>query len=46
MVNLSGAPYALGDAEILVASGPIEDGLLPHDSAAWLPSDSGSAAAT
>ena len=46
VVNLSGAPYALGDAEVLVASGPIEDGLLPHDSAAWLRSDSGSAAAT
>jgi alpha-glucosidase len=41
VVNLSGEPFALGDAEMLVASVAIENGMLPHDSAAWLRASSG-----
>jgi alpha-glucosidase len=36
-VNLSSAPFTLpGDAEVLLASGPLEDGRLPRDATAWL----------
>ena len=35
VVNISGQPYAVGPAEVLVASAPVSDGLLPHDSTAW-----------
>jgi alpha-glucosidase len=36
-VNLSGAPFALPtDSEVLLASGPLDGGLLPADTAAWL----------
>ena len=37
VVNLSGAPLALDPgATVLLASGAIADGVLPHDAAAWL----------
>jgi alpha-glucosidase len=36
-VNLSGAPYALpAHREVLLASGPVEGGALPDDTAVWL----------
>jgi alpha-glucosidase len=38
VVNLSGEPYPLGAADVLLASAPAPDGLLPHDAAAWLDS--------
>jgi alpha-glucosidase len=37
VVNISGRPYDLGaSAEVLLASAAVKDGLLPHDSVAWL----------
>jgi alpha-glucosidase len=37
VVNLSAAPVPLpGHAAVLLASGPLDDGLLPPDTAAWL----------
>ena len=36
VLNLSGSPYDLGAATVLVSSGPVTDGLLPHDTAAWV----------
>ncbi|MCO5998176.1 glycoside hydrolase family 13 protein [Actinoallomurus rhizosphaericola] len=37
VVNLSGTPQELpADAEVLLASGPLDGGLLPTDTAAWL----------
>jgi alpha-glucosidase len=39
VVNLSGEPYDLEpSAIVLVASGPVENGKLPHDTTAWLAS--------
>ncbi|MGI5228566.1 glycoside hydrolase family 13 protein [Actinoallomurus sp. CA-142502] len=39
-VNLSGAPYPLpAHHEVLLASGPLEGGALPHDTAVWLAVD-------
>jgi alpha-glucosidase len=37
-VNVSGAPYALA-GDVLLASGPLENGALPRDTAAWLTTD-------
>ncbi len=45
VVNISPAPVLLlPDAEVLLASGPLDDGKLPSDTAAWLrtPPDDGS----
>jgi alpha-glucosidase len=37
VVNLSGAPTEVPVAgHLLLSSGPLEDGLLPPDTAAWL----------
>ena len=37
VVNVSGAPCPLpADARVLLASGPLDGGLLPRDTAAWL----------
>jgi alpha-glucosidase len=37
VANLSGEPAALpADAQVLLASGPLTDGLLPPDTSAWL----------
>ncbi|NBH11103.1 DUF3459 domain-containing protein, partial [Amycolatopsis sp. SID8362] len=37
VVNLSAEPYELpGDARVLLASGPLDDGRVPPDSAVWL----------
>ncbi len=37
VANLSSAPVALpAHAAVLLASGPLDDGLLPPDTAAWL----------
>ncbi|MFD5142276.1 glycoside hydrolase family 13 protein [Streptomyces sp. NPDC058401] len=37
LVNLSGAPVPLPEhTEVLIASGPVDDGLLPGDTAVWL----------
>ncbi|MFJ6163862.1 glycoside hydrolase family 13 protein [Micromonospora orduensis] len=37
LVNLSDTPVALpADARLLLASGPLDDGLLPSDTAVWL----------
>ena len=39
VVNLSDAPVPTGDGEVLLASGPLADGLLPIDTAAWIRSE-------
>ncbi len=37
VVNLSAEPYRLPEhSSVLLASGPVEDGLLPQDQAVWL----------
>jgi alpha-glucosidase len=36
MVNLSRSPVPLGEGEVLLASAPITDALLPPDTAAWI----------
>ena len=36
VVNLSPAPVPVGDGEVLLTSGPLADGLLPSDTAAWI----------
>ena len=36
VLNCGSAPVPLPDGEVLVASGPVEDGKLPADTAAWL----------
>ncbi|MFI6575101.1 glycoside hydrolase family 13 protein [Nocardiopsis sp. NPDC050513] len=37
VVNFADAPYPLpGDADVVLASEPVEDGLLPTDAAVWL----------
>ncbi len=37
VINLSARPVPVpGHAELLVTSGPLRDGLLPPDTAAWL----------
>lgn len=35
-LNLSGAPVALPEGRLVLASAPVVEGLLPHDAAAWL----------
>jgi alpha-glucosidase len=43
VVNLSAAPAPLPpDAEVLLASGELDDGKLPPDTAAWLRTSAGS----
>ena len=45
MVNISAAPVPLPpDAEVLLASGELDDGKLPPDTAAWLRTSEGSSA--
>ena len=36
VLNCGAAPVPLPDGEVLVSSGPVEDGKLPADTAAWL----------
>jgi alpha-glucosidase len=36
VVNVSGDPVALPDGAVLLASGPLPDGLLPRDAAVWI----------
>jgi alpha-glucosidase len=35
-LNVTGDPIELPDGEVLLASGPLPDGMLPPDTAAWL----------
>jgi alpha-glucosidase len=43
VVNISAAPVPLPpDCEVLLASGPLDDGKLPSDTAAWLRTSAGS----
>ena len=36
VVNTGSVPAALPDGDVLLASGPVTDGKLPADTAAWL----------
>ena len=36
VLNCGSAPVPLPDGEVLLSSGPVEDGKLPADTAAWL----------
>jgi alpha-glucosidase len=36
LTNFGAAPVALPDGEVVVASGPLQDGLLPQDTTAWV----------
>ncbi len=46
MANLSGVPVSLPDrAEVLLASGPLDGGMLPADTAVWLRIQGGPATA-
>jgi alpha-glucosidase len=39
VANLSGQPVALPPGMVLLASGPLDGGLLPPDTTAWLQAD-------